>query len=409
MACRTPWLGALWVLLVVVFAEATMEHEPADHVQQLGPEGDLMFVETAEETGRRGGGKGKPAGAKSVSSAKEAVMKSTKRLNAAKAAVKTAATSMKTAHITKALSATEMAAIKKRILSKSKSGKASKAKLAAKAKQMKERKSKAKGKAMAKAMKKIVRKQMKKQEKKVAKAANKAAKKAGKALVKKAAAKKKAKDNQVQAAQKIYDSAKKAHDAAKMKFTKTKAKAKKAGINFKAEEKAAKAVNKAVKAAKRKPVADDDKPPKPKLSALQLAKIAAKDRKSAYDDHMASARAADKEAAADRALRNADNQVSSLKQEVDRDKVAAKAQEGVSAAARFNKDQAAAKQKFSPAGNTTRLAEKQVVEKDQRTLNKAKAKVKKTLKDEKMSAKALKAAEGQVSGEPEEECKGGSF
>merc|ERR1711912_209142 len=106
---------------------------------------------------------------------------------------------------------------------------------------------------------------------------------------------------------------------------------------------------------------------------------------------MASARAADKEASADRALRNADNQVLSLKQEVSRDGVASKAEEGVSAAARFNRDQAAAKAAYSPAGNTTRLAEKTIVEKDQRDLRKAKAKVKKTLKDQKMSQKALMA------------------
>merc|ERR1712054_331784 len=229
---------------------------------------------------------------------------------------------------------------------KKKAGRKKRAKAAQKA---------AEKKALSKATAKIVKKRMKKEAKKAKKKAKKAAKKAAKAILKGVVAKKtKKKFSPVKTAEKVFNAAKKAHLKTLLKLRKARVKAEKLGVKFQATTRASAEVRKAVAAAKKVPVSDDDLKKNPRLSALEWAKKAAHDKLLAYRDHMAAARAADKEAGIHMALHSAEAQLHQLKREASRDAIEARSLRGVASTMRYAESQAHAKARFTLRGKLTK-------------------------------------------------------
>merc|ERR1712216_390368 len=96
-------------------------------------------------------------------------------------------------------------------------------------------------------------------------------------------------------------------------------------------------------------------PAKAKLSAVDLAKLAAEERLIAYRDHMDAAHAADREATASQALLDVEQQISRLSEEVQSDKLNVGELKGVVKEARFDAEEVKARSKFTTKGPMAKL------------------------------------------------------
>lgn len=162
--------------------------------------------------------------------------------------------------------------------------------------------------------------------------------------------------------------AKDTHEKAEETLAAAKLKAGKAGVKFKATAKAIEGIKRETEMAKL-PVADDDLKQRPKRSAVDWAQKAAEERLVAYRDHMESAHAADREAAASQALLDTEEKVSQLEREVESDKIKINELKGVVKEARFDAEEVKARGKFTTRGDLAKLKYEQINEKNDNEVN----------------------------------------
>lgn len=167
--------------------------------------------------------------------------------------------------------------------------------------------------------------------------------------------------------EKALAAAKGAHKKAEEDFAAAKVQAVKGGMKLKASKKAVQELKRQVSNSKI-PVADDDARPATHLSAVGWAEKAAEEKKVAYVDHMAAAKAADAEAAASQALSDVEAQVSKLHEEVEGGQIKVSELKKLVAAARFEAEETHAKGKFTTGGAIEKLKYKEADQSNQESV-----------------------------------------
>jgi hypothetical protein len=178
------------------------------------------------------------------------------------------------------------------------------------------------------------------------------------------------------------------HASAIKKLASAKIKAGVKAVKYKATAKAIEGIQHAERAVAI-PISDDDMVVRPKLSAVDWAKKAAEERLIAYRDHMASAHAADKEAATSQALLNTENEVSKLEREVEVAKLKIDELKGIVKEARFDAEEVKARGKFTTRGEMAKLKYQQIDEKNENEVSKEESKLIEARQNLMLSERAL--------------------
>ena len=176
---------------------------------------------------------------------------------------------------------------------------------------------------------------------------------ASKASEKKAKDKAKSAGDEV-AVEEALSKAKDEHAEATKAFAVAKVKAETGAMKVKATAKAIKELKRDEENAKI-PISDDDKKKPAKLSAVEWAKRAGEEKLVAYRDHMASAHAADAEAAAAQALLDVQNKVDELQTQEETGKIKVDELKKLVIDSRFEAEQVRSKGKFTTEGEVAKL------------------------------------------------------